>query len=269
MIASRHIDVKPASGRPAAKIAVHMSGKGPLAILIHGFPLDHRMWRNVLNGELQQHRTLCAVDLRGHGVSPYCGDDMHTMSGFAEDIACIIKSFGDEPVDVCGLSMGGYIAFALHADQPELVRSLVLTNTRAAADTDAQREVRNTAIEAVQANGAAVMADAMIPKLLANKATEQQQTELRSMIENVPSDSIIADQRGLQQRPDRRQELQHIAVPTMVLVGSEDAITSEQEAIEMANMIPNAQLNVIRDTGHMSPMEAPEAWSRAVSHLWC
>ena len=268
MTQTRTIDVTPTDGELPAQLRVHMCGTGPLAVLIHGFPLDHRMWIDVLNGELSKHRTLCAIDLRGHGASPYCGEIVHTMERFADDVACVIKKFSDGPADVCGLSMGGYVAFALHTNHRELVRSLVLTNTRAAADTDAQRAGRDAAIEMVVTKGRSAVADVMLPKLLAAGAPHRQRAQIRTMIESVPVESIVADQRGLQQRVDRRSELPNIAVPTMVLVGQQDAITPKEEAIEMAGAIPNAQLEVVENTGHMSPFEDAAAWSSAIAPLW-
>lgn len=268
MLETRAVTVpSPGDGEPV-ELAIHTHGQGPLAVLIHGFPLDHRMWLDVMHGELARRRTLCAIDLRGHGQSAYRGDDIHTMDRLADDVAAVIASFGPEPADVCGLSMGGYVAFALHARHRDRVRSLVLTNTRAAADTPAQRAGRDASIEAVEAEGPAAVADAMLPKLLAQGAKDAERQRLREMIESVPAASIIADQRGLRARPDRRAELAGIRVPTLVIAGAEDVITPTAEAEGMANEIADAALKVIGGTGHMSPMEDAASWSSAVTTLW-
>lgn len=268
MVAVRTVLVAAQDGGKPARLAVHTCGEGPLAVLIHGFPLDHRMWLDVMQGELSKRRTLCAIDLRGHGQSPWCGDAVHTMERLADDVAAVIDSLTAEPVDLCGLSMGGYVAFALHARHRERIRSLVLTNTRAADDTDAQRAGRDAGIETVQTSGRSAIADAMLPKLLGTIASDAHHTRLREMIESVPVESIVADQRGLQQRPDRRPELASITVPTLVIAGDEDAIIPPTEAELMARQIPDAQLQVINGTGHLSPMENATAWSSAVTTLW-
>lgn len=267
-ITTRTFEIPAAASTRATKLALHTCGKGPLAVLIHGFPLDHRMWHGVMRGQLASDRTLCAIDLRGHGASPPCGDEAHTMELLADDVATVIHALADGPVDICGLSMGGYVAFALHNKHPELVRSLVLSNTRAADDTDAQRQAREAAIETVQAKGQAPIADGMLPKLVANNAADEHRDQLRQMIESQPVATIVADQRGLQQRPDRRDELATIAAPTLVVVGDQDAITPPAEAERMAAAIPHAQLAVIPNTGHMTPMEDPTAWSQSVAKLW-
>lgn len=266
MIESRTIEV-PSNGGAQALIAVHTCGTGPLAVLLHGFPLDHRMWRDVMNGPLAARRTLCAIDLRGHGHSTG-SDDVFTMELLADDVAAVMRAMSEGPVDVCGLSMGGYVAFALHARHPDLVRSLVLTNTRAAADTDQQRAARDAGIETATTKGCTAVADGMLPKLLAATATNEHRARMREMIEQAPVATVVADQRGLQQRPDRRPELPHFQKPTLVLVGDQDTITPPAEAEQMAAAIPGAKLTVITGTGHMSPLEDPAQWSAAVAKFW-
>ena len=190
------------------------------------------------------------------------------MERMADDVAVVIGALTADPVDVCGLSMGGYVALALRARHARLIGSLVLSNTRAAADTEAQREGRNAGIETVSTLGAGAVADSMLPKLLGSSATHEHRSRMREMIEQQPVATIIADQRGLQQRADRRSELCDIAVPTMVVVGDQDVITPPVEAEQMATAIANARLHVVTGTGHMSPLEDARQWSAAVATLW-
>ncbi|MCB9876205.1 MAG: alpha/beta fold hydrolase [Planctomycetes bacterium] len=272
MITTRFVDVVVAAGhgqveRPA-HLAVHIAGRGPLALLVHGFPLDHRMWLDVLHGPLAERRTLCAVDLRGHGDSPYQGDAAHTMARFADDLAAVVRALGDEPVDLAGLSMGGYVAFAFAARHPDLLRSLVLTNTRASADNDVQRQGREVSIAQVVARGRAAVVEAMLPKLLAPGADALLHARLRTMIEGTPTETIVADQRGLQQRADWCDALHGITAPTLVIAGEHDQLTPVADAEVMATGIPGARLEVIAGTAHMTPMERPDVWADAVATLW-
>lgn len=268
MIETRTVDVSAADGERPVRLAVHLAGHGPLALLLHGYPLDHRMWLDVLHGPLAERRTLCAIDLRGHGGSPWAGDPVHTMARFADDVAAVVRSLGDEPADVCGLSMGGYVALALWARHREAVRSLVLTNTRAAADTAQQREGRDAAIATAAAQGRTAIHDAMAPKLLAAGADALQRARVRTMIESLPVETIVADLRGLRERPDRTADLAGIAVPTLVVAGEHDTITSVAEAERMAEAIAGARLAVVPGTAHLAPLERPDAWSAAVATLW-
>ena len=90
-ITTRTIEVSHQASAAPIQLALHTCGEGPLAVLIHGFPLDHRMWHGVMRGELAKQRTLCAIDLRGHGASPSHGDEVHTMELFADDVAAAIR----------------------------------------------------------------------------------------------------------------------------------------------------------------------------------
>ena len=94
MIETRVIPVSASALGNEAHIAVHLRGQGPLCVLLHGYPLDHRMWLDVLHSPLAERRTLCAIDLRGHGQSPWAGDTTHTMELLASDVAAVIRKIG-------------------------------------------------------------------------------------------------------------------------------------------------------------------------------
>lgn len=250
------------------RLAVHLAGRGPLAVLVHGYPLDHRMWLDVMQGPLAERRTLAAIDLRGHGESPWCGDAAHAMTMFADDIAAVIRTLTDDPVDVVGLSMGGYAVLALCAEHGPLVRSLVLTNTRAGADSAEGRAGRDAAIATVTQKGRAAIAEAMVPKLLAPDADPLLVARVRTMIESTPYETIVADLRGMRDRRDRTSLLAEIAVPTLVVAGEHDALMPMAGVEAMAQAIPGARMAVIDGTAHMSPMERPDAWAAAVGEFW-
>ncbi|MFY9345989.1 MAG: alpha/beta hydrolase, partial [Planctomycetota bacterium] len=252
----------------AAELAVHVAGRGPLAVLVHGYPLDHRMWLDQLHGPLAASRTLCAIDLRGHGASGSSGDPVHTMELLASDVAAVIRSLADGPVDVVGLSMGGYATFALWAAAPQLVRSLVLANTRAVPDSAAARVGRDASIATVLDKGRTALADGMLKAMLAPGADALVVARLRTMIEATPIETILADLRGLKDRPDRMPMLHSIAVPALVIAGDRDPIAPVAESQAMAAAIPGARLVVVLDSAHLSPMENPVAFASAVGSFW-
>ncbi len=254
-------------------IAVHVTGRGPLAVLVHGYPLDHRMWLDVLHGPLAERRTLVAVDLRGHGDSPWCGDDVHTMELFADDLSAVIRTLSDAAVDIVGLSMGGYVALALWQRHPALVRSLGLVDTRARSDDDAGKAGRDAAIRTVVERGRTAIGASMLGKLLAPRAETDVhgvflKARLMTMIEDTPIETIVADLRGMRDRPDRSPLLAGITVPTLVVVGSDDVITPPAEARAMTAAIPGARLSTLPGCGHMSPMEDPLAFVRELGAFW-
>jgi pimeloyl-ACP methyl ester carboxylesterase len=268
MITTRILDVPESAHGRAAQLTLHIAGKGPLALLLHAFPLDHRMWLDTLHGPLGAHRTLVAVDLRGHGDSPWAGDPVHTMALLAHDAAAVVRSLADGAVDVVGLSMGGYAAFALHEEAPELVRSLALCNTRAVADSEQARAGRDAAIATVLDQGRAAFGHGMRGKLLAPGADAMLRARVATMIESQPVESIVADLRGLKVRPDRLPTLGRIAVPTLVLTGALDPIATPEESAAMAKAIPGARSVVVPDCAHLTSMEQPAAFAAALAELW-
>lgn len=251
MIDSRPIDVD------GARLFVHRTGRGPLCLLVHGYPLDHRMWLDLMHSEVAAQRTLCAVDLRGHGSSPWAGDREHSMELFAADLAAVARTLADGPVDVVALSMGGYAALALAELQPEVLRSLALVDTRAAADTPEGKAARDAAMQNVVAHGRRWLGDQLMGKLVAADADAFVRARLQTMIEGTAVETILADLRGMRDRKNRRGVLGQIAVPTLVVVGEHDALTPPAEAEQMAAAIPGARIAVVPGAGHMTPLERP------------
>lgn len=248
------------------RIDTHASGSGRLAVFIHGFPLDHRMWRSQLF-DLAGRRQCVAVDLRGHGTSPWAGDEIHTMELMAGDVAGVIETLSLEGADVVALSMGGYVALALAESRPELVRSLVLIDTRSTADPEPAREARDAMANLAVEEGRTRIASDMLPRLVAPDAELAVRGRIRTMIESVPVESMVADLRGMRDRPDRTSVLEGLDLPVGILVGADDVLTPPETAEHMARAA-GVEVQVIQGAGHMAPMERPEEVSQAVRALW-
>lgn len=267
-ITRRTIEVPAHGANAAATLVAHTAGRGPVALLLHGYPLDHRMWLDLLRSPLAARRTLVALDQRGHGHSPAPGDATHPMERFAADAAAVLDAFGVADADVVGLSMGGYVAFALAAAFPQRVRSLVLTNTRAGADAEPARAGRDAAIRTVLEQGRAAIAQAMLGKLLAKDADAVLAARVRTMIEDTPVETIVADLRGLRDRPDRTALLPQLAMPTLAIAGDHDPITPPAELQAIAAGVPGARCVVVPGAAHLVPMEQPAAFARELAAFW-
>ncbi|MCA9269429.1 MAG: alpha/beta fold hydrolase [Planctomycetales bacterium] len=155
---------------------VEQAGQGPTILLVHGFPLDHSMWRGQLTGLSDAYRVV-APDLRGFGASdPAPGDA--TMQALADDLALLLDALAiTEPITFCGLSMGGYVGWQFFLRHRARLSRLIQCDTRAAADTPEGRQLRLKAAETTLAQGVAPLVATMMPKLFAPQ-TEQQQPEL-------------------------------------------------------------------------------------------
>jgi len=255
------------------RIAVHVHGNGPLALLLHGYPLDHRMWLQTLHGPLAEQRTLVAIDLRGHGHSPYCGDAEHSMAIFADDVATVVHTLTDDCVDLVGLSMGGYIAQEFARRHRALLRSLVLVNTRARADDEAAANGRLAAAQLVVEQGRAALARTMLPRLLADTSAGSEQglllrARLQTMIEAQPVETIVADLRGLRSRPDYTAQLAGLSLPVLCVAGAADSITPAAEMQAMARAMPQGRCVVLPGCGHLTPMEDPQGFAATLAEFW-
>ncbi|MBI2823812.1 MAG: alpha/beta fold hydrolase [Planctomycetia bacterium] len=247
----RRIDVNGAS------LNVIDRGAGPAVVFIHGFPLNHTMWAAQLDA-LAANNRLIAPDLRGFGQST-ATDGTVTIAQFADDVAAALDALAvRQPVCLCGLSMGGYVAFQFLRKYRDRVRSLVLCDTRSAADTPEAAEGRRKMAEEVLRNGTAALAEAMLPRLLHPRTAQERPqvaAAVRDMILSCDPRGVAAAQRGMAARPDVTELLPSIDVRTLVIVGQEDAISPPAEMRKIAAAIPQAQFVEVPDAGHMAPME--------------
>ncbi len=233
-------------------------------LFLHGFPLNHTMWRYQLDALAKDFHCL-APDLRGFGANkPLPEDAPLSMDDFADDAAALLAQHNVTQATVCGLSMGGYIAFALWRKYPQLVKRLVLCHTKASADTAEARANRERQAGRVRTEGTHVLADEMLPRLLAPNNLLRLEAEVRTMIASNASSTIIAALRALANRRDMRDQLHNIQVPTLVIAGDADTIAPLADAHVMAEGIPNAKLVVIASAAHLSPLEQPEQFNAAL-----
>ncbi|NNC93533.1 MAG: alpha/beta fold hydrolase [Acidimicrobiia bacterium] len=243
------------------------SGRGALAVLIHGYPLDHTLWLNQLSG-LADLRRVVAVDLPGYGTSERVTGQPLTMEALAEDVAGLVESLEYEQADIVGLSMGGYVALALYEAYPALFRSLVLANTKAGADSEEGKAGREAQAQAVVADGRASLAAKLVGALLAPSHDLTAAARLRTMVEAAPVETIVASLRGMAARPDRTELLSRIEVPTLVISGEEDALIPPLDSHEMSSAITGSEFVVIPGAGHLGPIERPDAFSEALRSFW-
>jgi pimeloyl-ACP methyl ester carboxylesterase len=242
-------------------------GPGPVVVLLHGFPLNRKIWSAQETTVGSMYRMI-APDLRGHGESA-APEGIYTMDAMADDVIELLDALQlTEPVVLGGLSMGGYVALSLITRYPKRFRALMLMDTRAAADTpDAARNREELARAVETGRSTRHVVDAMLPKFFSEE-TRTRRAELirpvREAMERSSPRGVAGALRGLAQRPDRTAALGSITVPTLVLVGAHDAITPPEESQKMAAALPNGELVVIPDAGHLAPYENPEAANDAI-----
>lgn len=249
-------------------LAVEIRGEGAALLLVHGFPLDRNMWRHQLAG-LSRWRRI-APDLRGFGASSNVAREATggELRSYADDLVATLDALGVDRAVVCGLSMGGYVAFELLRRHADRVRALILMDTRAEADTPEGRRSRDEMAELAMRDGAAAIAERMLPRLLA-RATAETQPEtvalVRGMIERAAPVGIAAALRAMRDRPDSRELLGAITVPVLALGGSDDELTPPAVMQAMTAAIPGAHFAEVPAAGHLAPLEQPLAVNGLVS----
>ena len=232
-------------------------GAGTPLVLVHGFPLDNRVWDEQVAGLSDRFRVI-APDLRGFGQTR--SEQAFSMESLADDLHQLLTKIGARPCVLAGLSMGGYVALTYDARYPTDLKGLVLVDTRAEADSTEAKQGREKMIETVRASGSVAVASAMMPKMLAPDAQQgrpELMQKLRGIMEACPAKTIEHALAAMRDRRDFRDRLASIAVPTLIVVGDQDAITPPAMSEFMAREIPKAKLIVIKGSGHMSPMEQP------------
>jgi len=242
-------------------------GGGRPILFVHGFPLDHSMWKGQIERFSARYRVI-APDLRGFGQSGI-SEGVVEMAQFADDLAALLDFLEiDEPVALCGLSMGGYIAFQFWRRHVERLRGLILCDTRAAKDTPEAAANRLVVAEKVLREGSHIVAETMIPRLFSPVTLQNQPhlaEEIRQIIVRTDPRGIAAAALGMARRADFTAELSGINCPALLVVGQHDAITPVAEMQAMANAIPGAKFEIIPRAGHMAPLERPDAVSAAIA----
>lgn len=243
-------------------IAYETRGAGPALLFLHAFPLGLGMWEPQVSAFASSHQVI-RFDARGFGGSPP-GDGLLTMERIADDAVGLLDHLDVSRAIVCGLSMGGYAAFALVRRHADRLKALVLADTRAGADSDAARAARAAQADKVRKEGSASIADAVLPKLV-GETTHAQRPELVARLKETiaanPPRGIADALAGLAARADSTSTLREVRVPTLVVCGAEDVLTPLSESEALVRGIAGSKLEVIPGAGHLSSVENPDQFN--------
>ena len=254
-------------------LAVQICGSGPPLVLLHAFPLDHTMWHRVLS--LANYARLIIPDQRGFGRSTHSDSEKSSIvsiAQLADDVAKLLDALNiEEPAAIAGISMGGYVAQNVAVRYPEKVSRIILIDTKFSADTPEARSTRADLAATVGRVGQQVLADAMVPNLLAATDTARSQPEraanekfLRKLISEQSVTTIQAALQALADRPDMTKDMQRLMKPALLICGSEDTITPPEVMKSMEKILLQGHLLIVSDAGHLVPLEAPEVFHEAV-----
>jgi pimeloyl-ACP methyl ester carboxylesterase len=233
-------------------------------LLLHAWPVDARMWEPQLTA-LPDGLAVAAPHLPGFGGSEPAGE-ITSMGAAADRALGALEERGIDRAVVCGLSMGGYVAFEIWRRARHRVIGFVLANTRAVPDPPEAAAARRALAERLRSEGNVLAKEP--PALLSDRAPEALRARVRGWIGEQPPEAIAAAALGMDERPDSTPDLARIDVPTLVLTSTEDRLIAPEISAEMADQIPQGRLEMIEGAGHLSNLEAPEAFDAALlEHL--
>jgi pimeloyl-ACP methyl ester carboxylesterase len=240
--------------------AIHDSGTGEAVLFLHAFTLDASQWDHQV-ASLSDRMRCIRPDVWGCGDSPAPPDAEPTLEAFATAVLETLDARNIDRVAVVGISMGGYLAFALWRLWPERIRALVLCNTRAGADTAEARDNRLAMAERVEReHSVESIVEPMVARLLSPYAQAEAHIvdPVRGRIRRCTPAGIAFAQRAMAARPNSTSLLPTINVPTLVIAGTQDAIIPTMDVLAIADGIPEARF-VELDCGHLSNLELPRA----------
>jgi 3-oxoadipate enol-lactonase len=237
-------------------------GTGPAVVLLHPFPFTRLIWAGFAE-TLAAHRRVIALDARGFGETPAPKGGAFSMDDLADDVATLLDRLGIARCTLLGQSMGGYAALAFAARYGDRLEGLVLCGTRATADSAEAHAGRATALATIRDAGVQAYLAASIPRQLMPSAPPARVAHLRARAETRAA-SLIAGVEALRDRPDRTGVLGALRCPTLVVCGDDDQISPPAEMKQMAAAIPGAVFAAVAEAGHISHVESPGGFERAV-----
>jgi 3-oxoadipate enol-lactonase len=248
--------------------AVHDTGTGPALLFLHAFPLDASQWDHQVAALSGSYRCL-RPDYWGCGSSPPPPAGEASLDDYARSVLSALDQLRVAQFTLVGLSMGGYVAFALWRQAAERISALALCNTRATADTDAARSDRLAVAERIlESHSVESLVEANVERLLGVRARgEAHITDpVRARIRRCTPEGVAHAQRAMAARPDSSPQLPSMSVPVLVIAGSEDAVIPAVDTRALADGITAAQLTVM-PCGHLSNLEQPQEFNRLLGEF--
>src|ERR1043166_1885097 len=232
------------------ELAYERRGSGTPLVLIHGYPLDHHLWDEVVP-LLEDTFDIIIPDLRGFGESRTV-DSFYTMEDYASVIVGLLNHLGIQKTAIAGHSMGGYVALAFARLFPERVRGLALVSSQAAADAEDRKQGRYKSAAEVAGKGIGSVVEAMTPKFTSN---QELQTFARESMERQQSAAYIGALKAMAERIDSTPFLSSFHFPVVLIHGDSDQLIPLDRAREVKAALPQAYFVEISGAGHMPMME--------------
>lgn len=227
-------------------------------VLLHGFLQNLDVWSSYVLSYMH-HLRVITIDLPGHGQTETFSET-HSMDFMARMVKTVLDEAGVDQCVMIGHSMGGYVALAFAEKHPYLLRGLGIINSHALPDSEEHRHWRQAICEQVKENRASYIVN-FVPTLFDdhNRAgLSQDIKDLQDQCLETRSESIIAAQNGMMNRPSRIDVLRQLEVPILFIYGKNDNRIPLELAISQAMIPHHAEILILDNVGHMAFIEERE-----------
>ncbi len=234
-------------------------------IFLHGFPYDSRMWKYQMELE---GINLYALDLLGAGSKK--NSRLFTLEKMVDIAFEEIKTLKWNHLILCGLSMGGYVAQRMYEKYPQSFQALIFCDTRSEADTNEAKLKRAAGVEALTQNGLNPFIENFLPQAVYPNAFEKNpklKAELLEIANSQDPLGLASQLLAMQGRTDTTHVLSKIQIPTLVICGDGDQITSKEDMQKFSASIPNSEFQSVLEAGHMAPFEKPEIVNNIIQNF--
>ncbi|MDQ2951221.1 MAG: alpha/beta hydrolase, partial [Chloroflexota bacterium] len=232
----------------------------PPLVLLHAYPLEGSMWDREVRALSDVASPIIAPSFPGFGRSAL-PSRQPTLDDYADAVITLLDEAKIQTAAFAGLSMGGYVAFALWRRHRRRIEKLAFIDTKAEGDTPGAAANRVRLAETIREHGVEALLKAP-PQWLRDGSPHWD--ALKKTIRAQEKEALARASVAMSTRPDSTADLATIDVPTAVIVGEADAITPLASSKSIAAAIADASLSVIPDAGHISNIDAPEAFEKAM-----
>jgi pimeloyl-ACP methyl ester carboxylesterase len=233
-------------------------GSGPAVVLLHGFPENGTLWRNVWD-TLSSSYTLFIPDLPGSGKS--AREKETSMQDMAECVKAMLDAEHVAEAVIAGHSMGGYAALAFAFSYPEMVAGVSLVHSTPAADDEEKRKTRIKSIELIQKGGKKAFISQMVPNLFSTVSRERLSSIINNLVDegvNMEDESLVNFYRAMLGREDYSDRLESAGFPMQWIIGTEDNLIPYKRILKHCHQSAVNFVSFYHDCGHMGMFEAPE-----------
>lgn len=248
--------------------ATYGNAGNPAVVFIHGFPFSRAMWDEQCELLSSDHFVI-SYDVRGHGESSV-GSGQYLIEMFVDDLFYLLDHLNIRSATICGLSMGGYIAQRAVDRDRKRFSGLILCDTKSAADTNAAKLNRANQIKMILNGEKAKFVDDMVGTLFAPASLLKNKSKvekIRKIMSLTDERALIGTLIALAARMDMTDSLSNIEIPTLILVGDHDKLTTVADAELMHSRIRGSEIEVIRESGHISNVENSDEFNNSLLHF--